>query len=329
MRCNLYRLIKSLFIISMMVLVSIVAVIAKPVVMLSFSDSVTVNDTAIYVRDIAVVSTESPELKQRIQAAVAGDIAPPGYSRYINATDLLLYRLQPAFKDCDIKTLKNKRIVVKTVGIVRKVGSYSDVVERYLSGHVGWKQGEWSVVVENSEDTWKSLDLPVDVSVEESASAKTLFPRGHIQLQLIAKQRDRAVRIPLSCMIKITAPVAIARHAVIRGKVIDSNDIELTRVDISDFGPDPYYKIEDLVGQKAVRTISQGSIFFNRLLAPIPVVSKGDQLAIKVDKGNVRISVLAIARENGGIGQKIWVENATTHRLVRVVIKDKTSAIIL
>lgn len=325
----LYRLIKSLFIISMMILFSGGATVAKPVVILKFFDSVTVNDTAIYVRDIAVVSTDSPELEQRVLASIAGEIAPPGYSRFINTADLLLFRLQPVFRDYDFKSLNNKRIMVKTEGVVRKVGNYTGAVERYLNEKIGWKKGEWSVVIENSEDTWKSLNLPEDVSIDGFAAATTLFPRGHIKLQLLAKQKNRIIRIPLSCVIRTTAPVGVARHEIARGKVLDLNDIELKKVDISNFAPDPYYKLEDIIGQKAIREISQGSILFNRLLTPIPVVSKGDQLEVKVTKGNVRISVLAIARETGNIGQKIWVENSATHKLVRVVLKDKTIANIL
>jgi len=331
MRDYLYRLLKSLFIINGFVLLTISIAAARPVARLSFVDSVTVNDTAIYLRDIAAISTDSPELKQRLSVAIAGTIAPPGYSRFINTADLLLYRFQPAFKDIDIKVAENKRIVVRTVGIVRKVGDYVNVVEGYLREHIGWKQDEWSFVIENSEETWKSLDLPIGISIEKPAASKTTtpYPRGHLQLQFIINQRERITRIPISCLIKIFAPVVISKHALNKGNVIDSNDIELIKTDISCFGPDPCFKIEDLIGQKTIRNINQGSILFNKLLAPVPAVSKGDQLAIRVAQGNVRISVLAIARENGNLGQKIWVENSTTHKLVRVIIKDKSSAVVL
>lgn len=331
MRDYLYRLLKSLFIINSMILLTAGIIAAKPVARLSFVDSATVNDTAIYLRDIAVISTDLPELKQRLSTAIAGPIAPPGYSRFINSSDLLLYRLLPAFKDIDIKVNENKRIVVKTVGIDRKIGDYANVVDGYLRDHIDWKQDEWSFVIENSEESWKALDLPMVISIAKPAATKTItaYPRGHLQLQFVVNQRERITRIPISCLIKISAPVVISKHALSRGKVIDSNDIELKKVDISSLGPDPYFKVEDLFGQKTMQNINQGSILFNKLLAPVPAVSKGDQLAINVTQGNVRISVLAIARENGNLGQKIWVENSTTHKLVRVIVKDKNSAVVL
>jgi flagella basal body P-ring formation protein FlgA len=331
MRNYLYRLLKSLFIIKIMVLLMINSIIAKPVVVLRFVDSATVNDTTIYLRNIAAISTDSPEIKQQLSSAIVGDIAPPGYSRFINTADLLLYRLRPVYKDIDIKVADNKRIVVRTVGIVRKIGDYTNVVGNYLREHIDWKEGEWSFVIENSEESWKSLDFPMVVSIERSSAAKmaTPYPRGHLQLQFVVNQRERITRIPIVCLIKISAPVVVSKHALNNGKVIDSNDIELKKADISCFGSDPYYKIEDLLGKKTMQNINQGSILFNKLIAPVPIVSKGDQLAIKVTQGNVRISVLAIARENGNLGQKIWVENATTHKLVKVIIKDKNSGVVL
>ena len=313
-----------------MMVIPLGTALAKPVATLNFFDTATINDTVIHLEDIASVSTEFPELAQKLRAAIAGEIAPPGYSRFISTEDLIAYRLQPAFSDVTIQAVENKRIVVKTTGITRKVGEYSNAVQEYLDTNFGWKTGEWSFEIENSEETFKTLDLPQAVSVERPAiKTESSFPRGHVQLQLIVKQYERILRIPITCLLKISAPVATARHAIIKGKLIDSSDIELTRIDISNFGPDPYFCLQDIIGQKSLRSIGQGTILYNRLLSPIPVVSKGDQLDIKVMHGNVMISVLAIARENGNLGQKIWVENATTHKLVHVLIKDKNTAVVL
>jgi flagella basal body P-ring formation protein FlgA len=331
MRNYLYRLLKTLLVISVMVLISITTILAKPVAVLNFYDSATINDTVIYLRDIASVSSDFPEITQNLRDAIAGETAPSGNSRFITTNDLVLYRLSPEFRDIDIKVLENKRIVVKTVGITRKIGDYTAALHEYLSKHIDWKPDAWSVEIENPEETFKTLDLPLEVSFENSGAAKsaTLLPRGHIQLQFVVKQKGRTIRIPIACRLKVAVPVAMAKHSISKGTVLDSNDIELRCVDLSGFGPEPFFKVDDLFGQRAVRTISQGSILYNRLLVPVPVVSKGDQLAIKVSKGNVVISVLAIARENGNSGQKIWVENATTHKLVHVIVKDKNTAIVL
>ena len=306
MRNYLNRLFKSLFIITILGFISAGLLSADPVVTLSFFDKAMVNDTAIYLHDIADISTDSLSLKQRLSATIAGEIAPPGCSRFINTSDLLLYRLQPVYKNVYFKVAQNKRIMVKTVGVSRRVGSYLNILADYLRMHIGWQTGEWSFDIENSEDTWETLDLPVAVTVESPATAKTVmpFPRGHIKLELVAKQKERIIKIPVSCFLKICAPVVISKHTIIRNKVIDSNDLELKKIDISTLSPDPFFKVEDLIGKKTICDISQGSIFFNRLVMPIPAVSKGDKLAVKVTQGNVRILVSAIARENGNPGLK-------------------------
>jgi flagella basal body P-ring formation protein FlgA len=332
MRLYRYRLLKNIRIFTFFSIIAMGDGIAKPVVILNFADTATVNDTAIFLRDIASISVDSPEIKQQLSVLFAGAIAPPGYSRFINTSDLVQYCIQPAFKDLVIKAVENKRITVKTTGIVRNVGDYSKIIGNYLEGYLGWKQGEWSFVIDNDKDTWKTLDLPMKIVVEGTltkAITPELYQRGHIQLQLVVNQRERTSRIPVSCFINVFAPVVIARHPISRGTIIAITDLELKKVDLSKFSPDPYFTMNDLLGQKTICSINQGSIFFNKLLTPVPVISKGDNVAIKVTQGNVRISVMAIARENGEIGQKIWVENTTTHKLVRVMVKDKNSAKVL
>jgi flagella basal body P-ring formation protein FlgA len=65
------------------------------------------------------------------------------------------------------------------------------------------------------------------------------------------------------------------------------------------------------------------------MVMTMPDIVRGDPVHIELQKGNVRVSVAAIARENGYRGRKMWVENASNHKLVRVVVKDRNTVTIL
>jgi flagella basal body P-ring formation protein FlgA len=325
MCCYFYRFFKSLWFIGMVISLSDGFAMGKSSATLSFHDSVIVNDSVIYLSDIAVISCESTALSKDLASMVAGEAAPPGYSRFINTGDLLMYRILPKFQNVDIRTDKKKRISVNTDFVEKRVGDYQDVIQDYIKQHVTWKEGEWKVELKNPETSWKCYNAPVDIKIE---GLKSTCPRGQTQLELIANQYGRMIKIPVPSRIYVTVPVLVAQTNIPRGKILDSSDAMLQDIDISDYGPMPCYSAAEAIGKAATRSIAPGTILNTRLLAALPVVTKGDALSIGVEKGSVRIAVAAIARENGSVGQKIWVENAATHKLVRVTIKDKYKAVL-
>ena len=78
--------------------------------------------------------------------------------------------------------------------------------------------------------------------------------------------------------------------------------------------------MRDLVSN---RTIQPEMIVHDGLASRIPIVGKDEQVYVVVDKGLVRISIIMRAREQGAIGDKIWVENEMTHKLLKTKIIGK------
>ena len=132
------------------------------------------------------------------------------------------------------------------------------------------------------------------------------YPRGNVQLWLVIEQKQRSLRIPVMCNVKVVVPVLVARRPILRGQQITSEDCELKSMDITTFGPHPLFNIDSLIGVRAVRTINPGTIVHTRLLEAIPAIQKGIwwrflyekemlRLRYKVSHGNLVKSV----RESG------------------------------
>ena len=299
---------------------------ANTKVMLCFNGSVTVNDTAIYLKDIATVHSDMPALSDRIAEKMAGPSAPPGHSRFVSAADVITYCLKPIFKNIDFKSNKIVHIRVKTGYVEKKICNYNDLILRELKKHIAWKDGDWSLVIDNSGDSFKCYNAPLSIAIK---GVKDRFPRGALRLQFIANQFGKSIRIPLSCRIMVTTTVLVAKNNIPRDMVFSITDCEAIKKDISGLGPEPFFSFKDLVGKKACRTINAGSILTHQMVRKAPDVYKGDNLSITVTMGNVKISVAAVARENGFKGQKIWVQNTASNKLIRVMVTDKKSACLL
>lgn len=293
---------------------------AAPAITLTFKDSVLTEDTVFMLSEIAKIECDDSRLKTRLQNVVAGSSAPAGYSRYLNVDDFLLYRLKPQFGNFQFVVCGSSRVFIRTASTEKKIEDYMASIQDYFKKEVLWPQGCWEVIIKEPQRSWKCLPGKVTADVVGFESG---YPRGNIQLWLIVKQGQRKLRIPVLCKVKVVVPVLVARKPVIRGQEVTSEDCELKSVDITGFGPQPLFNASSLAGMRALRTINPGTILHTRLVESLPAVDKGELVEILVCKGRVKVAVQGIAREAGKIGEKIWVENTNSRKLVQVVVKGK------
>lgn len=299
---------------------------AESPVSISFLDSVTVNDTAIYMRDIALITSPDSRLNDRIGMTITGESAPPGHSRFIVTSDLMMYRIKVLFKDIEFQINKSGRILVITACVERKIKEFREEILKQLQTMIAWKPHEWTLQIENEENSFTCFDAPLSVEIGRIANSA---PHGAMQLQLMARQYDKCIRIPLNCRISVRTPVLVSRTTLFAGHKISLSDYDLLTKDITCLGPQPFFSPSEIDNCMTIRTITAGSIITKNSLKKIPDIQKGDNVSINISKGNVRITVAAVARESGSLGQKIWVQNAMTNKLVRVIITDKKSAQLL
>lgn len=324
MRNYLYRLLKNLLVITMAF--GAAGAFSAETVSIAFHDSSTVTDSVIFLKDIAVIAAAPGPLRRSLEQTAAGESAPPGYSRMINTNDLIQYRLRAKFPTVSFSAGRSKRITVRTACVEKKAGDYLEMIRDILASRLSWKEDEWTLSIENPGASWKCFDAPLQIDIEGLTTDR---PKGHVQLQLEAQQFGRVFRIPLSCVFHISAPVAVARADIGKDALLMPGDIEMKKIDITGFGPDPFFTEKAVIGRKAQRSIKAGAILQERMMLTVPAITKGDQVSLELCKGRVKVTVAAIARENGYQGKKIWVENAANHKLIRAVAKDSHTVILL
>lgn len=287
---------------------------------LTFKDSVLIVDTTFFLSDIAEIECRDNALKTKLQNVVGGKSAPAGYGRFLNVSDFVLYRLRPLLENTQLKIGGAQRVFIKTASVEKKIEDYMEMIQQYFRKEVLWPLGCYEAVVREPDRSWKCLHGDVTAKVEGLGNR---YPRGNVQLWLIVEQQKRSLRIPVMCNVKVETPVLVARRPILRGQQITSEDFELKSMDITTFGPQPLFNTDSLKGVRALRTINPGTILHTRLIQPVPAIQKGDLVEILVSRGRVRVAVQGVAREPGKIGERIWVENTNSRKLVQVIVKDK------
>ena len=293
-------------------------------VTLIFADSVMVNDTQIRLGDIAKIICQDPTLEAALVKFSAGEAAPAGFSRYVNSGDLVELRLKPLFKDARFSA-STKRIKIISDFQERSVGEFEEQIRSYAANALGWKEGEWTLTVNNAKSSWKSGKGAVEAEVSGISNP---FAKGNVNLLITARQGTRVNRIPVSCNIKVKTTALVASGSISRNEELSSENCSLAVMDITNFAYIPMSKLPESGTMMTMRSVNAGTILHDKLMKTVPVVARGDQVRISFNGERIKVSVLGVARESGAGGEKIWVENLQTGKLVRAAVSGRGSVIV-
>ncbi len=292
-------------------------------VSLMFRDSVMINDTLIKLGDIAEIRCTDDSWSGILQDFVVGDAAPAGHSRFICRDDLITYKMQAQLKSVQLIARGAVRTCITTNYKELIVGNFNDAIMQYINTAISWPAGSWYLSVLNTTDKIKILDKPYRLEFNGITNNR---PKGQFSFQMSIIQGGTVIRGPVRCAMKISLPVILAASPIMRGEIITPDKCVFKTIDITHYGITPCDNLSQVVGKRAVRQIQAGNVLTNKWLQELPVVEKGDAIRIISSINKVKVAVDAVARESGAIGEKIWAENAASHKMVRVVIKSKGHA---
>lgn len=284
-------------------------------------DSVIIRNKRIILRDIAKISGSlSKNLEQKIGKIYIGEAAPPGFMRFIDRYQVVEEVVKPFTKGLSVSITGQKRIKTYTLAKTNKVENYKHYIVSYLKNIIKWQGTDYSITITNKNYEWNSFPQSDTVTLSGLVNP---YPRGTVRLLMTIKQKDFQTSIPVLCKIMVQTAVVCVRQTINRKENIGSEQIILQRKDITNFKYTPYHDLKAVFGKIAVRTLTPGTILHDYCLKAKPDIYTGELVYIELEKGNIRLSVPARAREGGCIGDLIWVENLKSHRLLKAKIIKK------
>ena len=290
-------------------------------VRIDFSDSVTVEDTAFTIGAIATVTCNDPKFKAEIENTVAGTSAPPSFGRFLAVGDFRVRNLALRYPDVSFECTGTQRPFIKTAFKVVRIADFKDLIEKAVCTSVDWNSGTYVYSIDNISDSLSVMKKKFISRIQ--GIERPFYPKGKVNLTLILEQGGKTFRIPVRCTFTVSIPVKVASRDIVRGAILSHDDYETKTIDITHFTPTPICHDSMLTGKKALRSIRKGTILHNRLVSEPPLIEKGDQVSIISKYRGFSISISGMARESGTAGEKIWVENGATQKLVHVRIIDR------
>ncbi|NOY77240.1 MAG: flagellar basal body P-ring formation protein FlgA [Calditrichaeota bacterium] len=130
--------------------------------------------------------------------------------------------------------------------------------------------------------------------------------------------------------VKTFDQVVVAKRMLDRHQKITEDDIQIQRVETTQFRRHFFRRDEAIVGHRTRQIIQKGKVIFANMVELPPVVKRGDVVKIKIILKNVEVTALGQALEDGRLGQTIHVKNISSgKRLQAKVINEKTVKVLL
>jgi flagella basal body P-ring formation protein FlgA len=296
-------------------------------VSVTFKDSVCVNESLVLLEDVASIESKMESIAYKTASIQIGEAAPPGFSRYFTGDDVVQLVANKSVKGIKISIFGAKRVKVFTSYQEKQIKNYSTQIVNFLRQKILWNTNDYSLSIENPEYSWKCYNSSSKFCFKEFSN---LYPKGNTRLNCTFSQGDNfEVTIPVICHIKVKAQVVIAREEISRNSIIRSFAVELQKIDITDYHYSPVMNLSDVIGKIALKTITPGTILHDKCIKTPPLIIKGDIVAIFLKNNAIEVTIQAKARENGCKGDIIWVENLSSHKLIRAKITGRGSVQLL
>ncbi len=193
-------------------------------------------------------------------------------------------------------------------------------IHRYLEAEWGIGNFRWEAV---SAD--RNFVLPPGAEIEVEGKCK---PRGKTIVQLKVLQNGKLIRrIPVGLEIRAFALAPVSNMRLARHTVIDGTNFRFERVEVTSTGgkwPENMRELTQGIWWTR-RKIEAGNILRWNDLEKRPAVLRGDHVLLVAKNNGVTISAAGIALQNGGIGQRIRVENKTNGTMLIGEIESRAT----
>ncbi|MCP4679332.1 MAG: flagellar basal body P-ring formation protein FlgA [Deltaproteobacteria bacterium] len=135
------------------------------------------------------------------------------------------------------------------------------------------------------------------------------------------------VQIAATLVLEVRLPVAAGDLQ--KGLLLDNPAIEWADVRLTTPHRDLARSTSEIIGRRLVRIVAAGEPFRVRDLEKIPVVARGQKLAVESNHGLVRIRTSGIARQDGAMGDRIRIVVPSSSRLLFAEITGPGRAMVV
>ena len=279
------------------------------------------NNDQIILGKIASINVKDEMLEQQLQACVIGRSPLPGKTRQIDG-DYLQGKLKQAGIDLGEVALH----VPDTITVTRQSTTVSAkeleaIARTFIQAHAPHDRERVNI---KKIQVSQAVVLPSgNITYQVSPPQRTDYV-GNIPLAITFQCNGREVKkVWVMVTLEVLCDVVVAKKPLGRYQVITAADIELKAMDMARLPNNIMILPEEVIGQRAQRTIDAQTVLSAAMIESVPLVQRGDIVAMIAESGGLKISTQGEARQKGGKGDRIKVMNLDSRKSVYARIVDR------
>ena len=133
----------------------------------------------------------------------------------------------------------------------------------------------------------------------------------------------RPWRLFVPVEVSVRTQVWTARHPLPRGHLLAAEDLVADERDVSRMNSGYISDINTLIGQRLRSSVLAGRALTLQLVEADKLIRRGQSVTLAVNAGGIEIRMIGTALMDGGMGQRIRVENVNSGRVVEGIVRSR------
>lgn len=286
-------------------------------------DQVKVYNEKILLGKIANIKASDQVLQRQLESCVVGRSPLPGKSREFNGNHIKAKLKQAGIDLSRVSLQVPESIEVQRHAMTVSQEELKNIARDFINTHVPYDKSRVNI---------KKIQAGQDV----------VLPSGKITYQVKApEQTDFVGNVPLAITfmcngahqkkvwvmvtVEVMGDVIVARKPVGRYQVIEADDIDVQTMDLARMPNNAITSLEEVIGQRAKRTISAQTVLSSSMIESQPLVQRGDIVVMIAESAGIKISTQGEARQRGSKGDRIKVMNLDSRKSIYARVVDRNT----
>ena len=281
---------------------------------------VEIDGDKIMLGGIAAIDASDPGIAARLEGVVIGNAPSPGKSRTLDAK-FIRKRIMQAGIDFSAMALEiPPQIKISRSFVEINEEKLKDIISTYVQQQIG-QQSKEARIKEIKID--RSIILPkgpISYKIKPPRNSE-FIGRVPLAIEFTANDNFRK-KIWASVTIEVMVDVVTAARSIGRYQPITENDISVQKMDLAELPSDVVTQPESVLGKRAKRSISNGSVLRNNLIEFPPLVKRGDMVTIVAETSGMKLTALGEVKKKGRFGERIPVINFDSNKVIYAIVQD-------
>ncbi len=214
-------------------------------------------------------------------------------------------------------------VQVRRQGMPPDAAEIAAVLQARILKTTSWNASEIAI---RSMAGLKGIELPTDNFELRIASDPTFAGRNKILAAIEVVSGGKVQRcFWITAEVSVRAAVLTAARKIPFEKIIASDDVAETTMEIPDIRAAYVRRPEDLVGKAARRSFSPGDLLTREAFTDPVLVRHGETVQLRLQRNGILLTSLVRAEQDGKLGQVITVRNLDFSAVLKAQVTGRAA----